>query len=224
MKKTRRSSTILTFAVAMCAVLNAGHAEAQAYTYPSMQLPTVSNRDFTGALSVANGTVAVFQWREGLSDDMHFSLDGGIGDPQGRNNNLVVFGGGAVGLQLLRATSDQPLDVLLTGGAGFALGAGQTVVRLPVGASAGHRFELVDDMALTPYVHPRISLDRCFSCNGSTRNSAELSLNFDVGINFEVTPRFALRAAVAFSGSDVVARGDTFAFGINWTPVPLTRK
>ena len=62
MKKTRRSSTILTFAVAMCAVLNAGHAEAQAYTYPSMQLPTVSNRDFTGALSVANGTVAVFQW------------------------------------------------------------------------------------------------------------------------------------------------------------------
>lgn len=218
------SSTILATAVAVCCTLNSAVAAAQAYTYPSMQLPTVSNRDFTAALSVAKGTVAVFQWREGLSDVMHFSLDAGIGDPEGRNNDLVVFGGGGLGYQLLRATADQPLDLLLTGGAGVALGAGQTVLRLPVGASAGHRFGFDGGLALTPYVHPRLSVDRCFSCNGSTTNSTEVSLNFDVGVNFEVTPRFSLRAAAAFSGSDVVSRNDTFAFGINWIPAPLVKK
>lgn len=218
------SSAILAATVAAVGMFYAPSAAAQAYTYPSMQLPTVSNRDFTGALSVAKGTVAVFQWREGINDDMHFSLDAGLGDPEGRNNDLVVFGGGGLGFRLLRATGDQPLDVLLTGGAGLAVGAGQTVVRLPVGASAGHRFELEGNMALTPYAHPRISIDRCFSCNGSTRNSTEVSLNFDIGVNFEVTPRFALRAAASFSGSDVVSRNDTFAFGINWIPVPLTSR
>ncbi|MEP6835606.1 MAG: hypothetical protein ABJB74_19625 [Gemmatimonas sp.] len=224
MKGVRMLSKILVAAIAACISLNASVGAAQAYTYPSLQLPTVSNRDFTAALSVAKGTVAVFQWREGLSDDMHFSLDAGLGDPEGRNNDLVVFGGGGLGFQLLRATADQPLDVLLTGGAGLALGAGQTVVRIPVGASAGHRFGFEGGVALTPYVHPRLSIDRCFSCNGSTANSTEVSLNFDIGLNFEVTPRFALRAAAAFSGSDVVSRNDTFAFGINWIPVPLVRK
>jgi len=224
MKGTRISSTILATAVAVCCTLNSAVAAAQAYTYPSMQLPTVSIRDFTAALSVAKGTVAVFQWREGLSDVMHFSLDAGLGDPEGRNNDLVVFGGGGLGYQVLRATADQPLDLLLTGGAGVALGAGQTVLRLPVGASVGHRFELEGGLALTPYVHPRLSVDRCFSCNGSTTNSTEVSLNFDVGVNFEVTPRFSLRAAAAFSGSDVVSRNDTFAFGINWIPASLVKK
>lgn len=224
MKGLRISSNILTTFSALGCALFAGSAAAQAYTYPSMQLPTVSNRDFTAALSVAKGTVAVFQWREGLSDVMHFSFDAGLGDPEGRNNDLVVFGGGGLGYQLLKATADQPLELLLTGGAGIALGAGQTVVRLPVGASVGHRFAFEGGLALTPYLHPRISIDRCFSCNGSTRNSTEVSLNFDVGLNFEVTPRLALRAAAAFSGSDLVSRNDTFAFGINWIPRPLVKK
>ena len=224
MKGLRISSNILTTFSALGCALFARSAAAQAYTYPSMQLPTVSNRDFTAALSVAKGTVAVFQWREGLSDVMHFSFDAGLGDPEGRNNDLVVFGGGGLGYQLLKATADQPLELLLTGGAGIALGAGQTVVRLPVGASVGHRFAFEGGLALTPYLHPRISIDRCFSCNGSTRNSTEVSLNFDVGLNFEVTPRLALRAAAAFSGSDLVSRNDTFAFGINWIPRPLVKK
>jgi hypothetical protein len=223
MKGTRISSIATAALMAVAAVTATGAAHAQAYSYPSMQIPTVSNRDFTAALSVSRGTVAVFQWREGIHDDLHFSLDAGLGDPEGRNNNLVAFGGGGLGWQWLRANKEQPLDVMLTGGLGVAVGAGQTVLRIPVGASAGHRFEFEGGLALTPYVHPRLSLDRCYSCETRNRNSTEASINFDIGVNFEITPRFALRAAGSFSGSDVISRNDTFAVGINWVPVPLKR-
>lgn len=199
-------------------------ADAQAYSYPSMQIPQISNRDYTAAVSVAKGTAAFFQWREGINSEWHFSLDAGLGDPEGRNNDLVVFGGGGVAAQVLRSTTDQPLDLLLTGSLGLAIGAGQSVVRLPLGVSMGHRFAFEGGVALTPYIHPRLSFDRCWDCNANNRNSSEVSVNFDVGVNFEVSPRFAIRASGAFSGSDIVPRNDAFAIGFNWIPTPLTRK
>ncbi|MBC8086467.1 MAG: outer membrane beta-barrel protein [Phycisphaerae bacterium] len=198
---------------------------AQAYSYPSMQIPLVSNRDYTAAVSVAKGTAAFFQWREGINSEWHFSLDAGLGDPEGRNNDLVAFGGGGVAAQVLRSTSEQPLDLLVTGSFGVAVGAGQTVVRLPVGVSMGHRFPFEGGVSLTPYIHPRLSFDRCYDCNGNNRNSSEVSVNFDVGLSFEVSPKFAIRASGSFSGSDIVPRNDAFALGFNWIPSPLsTRK
>lgn len=226
--KAPRFSFARSSAVALAALLAttgvASTVHAQAYNYPSMQLPQVSNRDYTAALSVAKGTVALFQWREGINEDWHFSLDAGLGDPEGRNNDLIALAAGGFGAQLLRANGDQPLDLLLTGQLGLAMGAGQTIARLPVGVSMGHRFPLDARTAITPYVHPRLSIDRCFSCNVNNRNSTEVSVNFDVGVNFEVSPRFAVRAAGSFSGSDIVPRNDAFAIGFNWTPAPLSRK
>lgn len=211
-------------AVLTLSLASASGLDAQAYNYPSLQLPQVSNRDYTAAVSVAKGTVALFQWREGINELWHFSVDAGLGDPEGRNNDLLALMAGGFGAQLLRASGDQPLDLLLTGGLGIATGAGQTIMRLPVGVSMGHRFPLDDRMAITPYIHPRLSIDRCFSCNVSNRNSTEVSVNFDVGVNLEVTPRFGIRMAGSFSGSDIVPRNDAFAIGFNWIPVPITRK
>lgn len=220
--KAYRFSSLLAFAIA--SALTSHTVEAQAYSYPSFQLPTVSNRDYTAGVAASKGTVAFFQWREGINKDMHFSLDAGLGDPEGRDNNLIVFGGATIGAQLLRATTDQPLDLLLTGGAGVALGAGQTTLRLPVGVSMGHRFPFEGGLALTPYVHPRVSLDVCSSCTAKNNNNSELSLNFDMGVNFEVSPKFAIRMAGSFSGSDLVGRNDSFAVGISWIPAPLSGK
>lgn len=223
MKRTRFSlPTILAFASSITFAAQAVHA--QAYSYPSFQLPTVSNRDYTAGVAASKGTVAFFQWREGINEDFHFSLDAGLGDPEGRDNNLIVFGGATLGAQLLRATKEQPLDLLLTGGAGLALGAGQTTVRMPVGVSMGHRFPFEGGLALTPYVHPRVSLDVCSSCTSKNNDNSELSLNFDMGVNFEVSPKFAIRMAGSFSGSDLVGRNDSFAVGISWIPVPLSTK
>ena len=226
--KAPRFSLARSSAVALAALLAttvvANTATAQAYNYPSLQLPQVSNRDYTAAVSVAKGTVALFQWREGINDEWHFTVDAGLGDPEGRNNDLIALFAGGFGASLLHADGDQPLDMLLTGQLGFAVGAGQTIMRLPVGVSMGHRFPLDARTAITPYVHPRLSIDRCYSCNVNNRNSTEVSVNFDVGVNFEVSPRFAIRAAGSFSGSDIVPRNDAFAIAFNWTPVPLSRK
>lgn len=219
MIRSHRRALLLSLAAVFAAALPFV-VSAQAYGYPSMQLPTVSERDYTAAITAANGTSVLFQWRERATSTSHFSLDAGIGDPSG-SANLVMFIGGGYGRQITRANATQPLDLLFTAGAGAAFGDGFTLLRVPVGVSVGHRFELEDNFALTPYVHPRLSLDMCSRCSRTT--DSEVSLNFDVGTNFEVTPNFALRLAASFSGSELAGRSDAVAIGITWTPMALKR-
>lgn len=196
---------------------------AQAFNYPSMQVPTASTRDYTAALSSGAGTTALFQWREGWTPTRHLQLDLGLVDRK-RSETLMMFVGGSMGQEIARASGDQPLDLLFTAGAGAAFGSGVTLIRIPIGVSIGHTFELDQGMSITPYVHPRISLDVCSSCGPRDRSRSEASLNFDLGVNFQVNRRFAVRAAGAFSGSDLLGTEDTFAVGFNWTPSALSRK
>lgn len=198
-------------------------ASAQAFNYPSLQVPSASTRDYTAALGGGAGTTAIFQWREGWTPTRHLGLDVGLIDRKGADK-LMLFVGGSVGQELVRATKDQPLDLLLTGGAGLAFGSGVTVLRVPIGLSLGHTFELDQGMSLTPYVHPRISFDNCSSCGSRGRGKAEASLNFDLGASFQVSSHFAVRAAGSFSGADLVGTEDSFAVGLVWTPAALVRR
>jgi hypothetical protein len=197
-------------------------AEAQASNYPSLQVPTASVRDYTGAVASGGGTSLVFQWREGIGTGMHLGLDAGFTDLK-RSENLLGFIGGSIGSELLRARGDQPLDLMLTGGVGVAFGGGTTVFRVPLGISVGHTFDLDEGMSLTPYVHPRVSLDLCSDCSPTGRNRSELSVNFDVGTSFQINRQFAVRAALVFSGSNFLGDDDAFAIGATWTPAPLRR-
>ena len=206
--------------VAACAVTE--RADAQASNYPSMQVPTASTRDYTAAVSSGAGTTALFQWREGWAARKHWQLDAGLIDRKG-SDNLSLFVGGGIGQELTRAKGDQPLDMLFTVGAGAAFGGGYTLVRIPVGVSIGHTFDLEQGMAVTPYVHPRASLDLA-SGGGRNGSQSEVSLNFDLGVNFQVNSQFGVRAAAAFTGSELAGAQDTFAIGFNWTPAPLARR
>lgn len=197
-------------------------ANAQAFNYPSLQLPTASTRDYTAALSGGAGTTVVFQWREGWGPKQHLQLDLGLADRKG-SESLLLLVGGSMGREFVRATGEQPLDLLVTVGAGAAFGSGVTLIRVPVGISIGHSFELDQGMSLTPYVHPRASLDLCSSCGSRGGNRSELSLNFDLGVNLQVNREFAVRVAGSFSGSDLLGTEDTFGVGLNWTPKPLVR-
>lgn len=208
---------------ALGAMAMAQPLSAQAFNYPSLQTPSVSIRDYTAALSGGSGTSALFQWREGWTESRHVQLDLGLVDRKGADK-LMLFVGGAVGQSLTKASGDQPLDMLLTAGAGAAFGSGLTVIRIPFGVSIGHTFELDQGMSLTPYVHPRVSFDNCSSCAPRGRSRAEASLNFDLGANFQVNPHFAVRAAGSFSGADLVGTEDTFAVGLVWTPAALAGK
>ena len=206
--------------VVTCALLVARSASAQAWAYPSLQPPRIATREFNFGFADAGnaGTSLLFQWREGLSRRDQLSLDAGIADPDGKGLDNVVFFGGQYAHQLVSASRDVPLDFLLTAGAGVAVG-NKTTLRLPVGVSLGHRFPLEGDMAITPYAHPRISLDFCGGCKG---DEAQFGIAFDVGANVELTRVIALRGSAFFGGSPRFG-DDGLGLSVVWTPPALHR-
>jgi len=209
--------------VACALLLAAGRVvQAQALSYPALQVPTVAEREYTAALVGSRGTMLLGQWRELISDDMHGGFDLGLYDPNAGRGNTALFAAGHLGKQLARARADQPLDVLLTAGAGLALSDGRTSFRLPIGAALGHTFALDEGMAVTPFVHPRASIDFCSSCAGGGRSETDVSLNFDVGASFDFNRRLSARVSALFSGSDYFG-GDALAVGLTWTPAGLRR-
>lgn len=183
---------------------------AQAWNYPSFQPPTVVSREFNFGVADAGraGTTVLFQWREGSTPRTQFSLDAGLVAPDG-GDNLVVLGG-AWAYQMHQSNSLMPLDFLLTAGAGVALGNG-TALRAPVGVSIGHTFGLEGGAAVTPYVHPRISLDFC-DCGD---DDVSIGVDFDLGANFDITRALALRASAYFGGGDIFGRNG-IGFSIAW--------
>ncbi|MDF1501978.1 hypothetical protein [Roseisolibacter sp. H3M3-2] len=203
----------LTAAAAVAAAPAA--ARAQSWFTPSFQPPVVSTRDYTIGVSANSGTAAVFQWREGLTQRSHFGVEGGLVDTDGDGGTKLLLGG-SYAYQLTRSTGEQPLDVLFTAGAGLSVGDGADVVRLPFGVSVGHRFPLEGGLAITPYVHPRLSLD-LYSGTGADGEDTDLSIDFDVGANFELTRQVALRASLVVSGA---RRSDDVGFGIGLTITP----
>lgn len=184
---------------------------AQAWNYPSFQPPTVVSREFNFGIADAGrgGTTLLFQWREGSTPRSQFSLDAGLVAPEGRGDNLVILGG-AWAYQLHQSNSLLPLDFLLTAGAGAALGNG-TALRVPVGVSIGHTFGLEGSASVTPYVHPRLSLDFCDCGN----DDVSLGIDFDLGANFDITQALALRASAYFGGGDIFGRNG-IGFSIAW--------
>ncbi len=218
---SRRSLAAAVVAAALVSVAAAPSiAEAQAFNYPSLQTPQASTRDYTAALVGGAGTTLLFQWREGAGTGLHWQLDAGLADPKGGADPLLFVGGG-FGKELTRATADQPLDVMLTAGAGAAFGGNNTVLRIPVGVSVGHRFALDQGMAITPYVHPRASVDVCSRCGLNRNGRSTISLNFDAGAFWQVNRNFGVITAASFSGSDAFTDDDTFAIGVRWTPAAL---
>lgn len=216
-------SRLLVTGVLFAVALPGAAVQAQAYNYPAMQMPSASERDYTASIVGGGGTTLLFQWREGAGRGLHFSLDAGLADPKGRRDPLLFFGGG-LAKELLRATRDQPLDLLFTAGAGGAFGGNASVFRVPVGVSIGHTFGLDQEMSITPFVHPRVSLDACGRCRRDNEGDVTASLNFDLGANWQVTRQFAVRVAASFTGSDVVGTDETLGVGFSWTPAGLVRR
>jgi len=218
----RRAGLLASTLVAL--VAGAAPAHAQAWFYPSFQVPAVTDRDYTFALGANNGTTALFQWREGISPQSQLSLDAGISDPDG-DSDAVIFVGGAYARQLATQSSAQPIALLFTGGAGVAFGGDiDAFLRIPFGVSVGHRFDLENGMSITPYVHPRLSVDVCTdNCDADGGSETDLAIDFDLGGSFQLSRQIALRASLVFSGSDF--SDDTgFGIGLTWTPAGVRRR
>jgi len=201
-------------------VASAAGAGAQAWNYPSFQPPRVTPREYNFGLASGGdeGTSFVFQWREGVSLRDQLSLDVGLADPDCRDCDAMFLVGGQFAHQLTTSNAQMPFDMLFTVGANGAFGNGFTLVRVPVGLSIGHRFPLEGGMSITPYVHPRLSLDFCGDCG----DNSDVNLNFDLGGSFDFSPQFALRLSALFNGGDYPGSSDT-AFGVSlaWRPPGL---
>jgi hypothetical protein len=210
----------LLAAVAFAAVLPTAQIEAQAWAYPSFQPPRVVTREYNFGIADSDrgGVSIVFQWREQSAPSTHFGFDLGIADSEGREDDIVLFGGIGIGHRLGAATNEVPLDFLLTGGLYLAVFDGGALFRLPVGVSLGHRFDLGDGMALTPYLHPRLSIDVCNDCGGS-----DIGLVFDLGASFQITRSVSIRGAAVFGGDDTI-ENDAFGISLAWTPPSLARR
>ena len=211
---TRRLAVVAAFTVSAGSV-----AGAQTGFNPSFQTPRVVGREFNVAVTDQYDTSLLFQWREGLAGGRsQFSLDLGYADGGSYRSPFATIDlgdfflvGGNYGLQLATSNRDMPFDVLLTAGADAALGDAAKFVRIPVGASVGHRFPLEGTrMAVTPYVHPRLSLD--FSSYSNCPATAdcsdhELNFDFDLGVDWEFTPQFAARFSAGLGDADAIGIG-----------------
>ena len=141
-------------------------------------------------------------------------------DPEGRADTRLLLGGG-LAWQAARASADFPFDVALTGEAGLSSGNNNTVVRIPFGASVGHTFTLDNGNQLTPFVHPRLSIDNCSSCAFGGKSDSKVNVDVDLGLNYEVTPQVALRFAAMLGGTSFVGGTNAIGFSVAWTPKGL---
>ena len=196
---------------------------ASLQAYPEVQTPRIVDREYNFAAASAGnaGTSLLFQWREGLNTDWQFSLEGGLASPKGGGNTRLILGGG-LAWQWMRASADMPFDIAVTGGAGFSSGNGFNVVRIPLGIVAGHTFKLDNGNELTPFVHPRLSIDTC-SPSGACVSSSKLDVDVDVGVNYEITPQVALRLAGMLGGASYLGSTNAIGFSVAWTPKGLKK-
>jgi hypothetical protein len=203
----------------VCTVITAAPAAAQGWNYPSFNHPQIMSREFNFGLADGGdyGTALIFQWREAFGIRTEFKLDAGFADPDAGDAYFIA--GAGLGHRLAVATPDMPLDLVLTAGLYGAFGD-VNLFRVPVGLSVGHRFPLEGAMAVTPYVHPRISIDFCSDCGGDNDN--DISINFDLGADLELSRQLSLRFAALFAGGDLFGDDDGFGISLAWRPAALS--
>lgn len=193
---------------------------AQYYAYPSFQPPRVSQREYNFAAADGHdaGTSLIFQWREGVASKMHVQLDAGLADPRARNSDARLVVGVGLGYGIVRSSADMPLDLLLSAGAGGSFADGRSLMRIPIGLSVGHRFEFDVPLSVTPYAHPRMSIDICSVCGPGGRRDSNLGVDIDLGVGVEISKTLELRASALFAGSDFFARDNSFGISLAWIP------
>lgn len=205
----------LSFALAL--LLAPAALVAQAGFTPSFQPTRVAEREYNFAIADYNGgTALVMQWREGLGNPkLQFTGELGFADSDGPvNNDGALIIGGSVHYQLNRASSDLPFDMVFGAGIGVTSGEGYSIFRIPVGVAIGHRFPLEGNLAITPFVHPRLALDR-LSAGGNS--DTDVNLDIDIGGSFELNNRMQIRLVATLGNADAVG------IGFVWTPQGLRR-
>ena len=206
-------------AAALLALVVPDQAWAQGWNYPSFELPVTTRRELNFAVAEGGdepgGASVVFQFRN-TPGRVQVGVDIGLLDRPGVDGASAVVG---VGLARSISSARDPIALLPTVGAYATIGDPANLVRIPVGISIGGRLPLEGSLLLTPYVHPRVSLDVCADCGAGARQPADdddVDINADVelGLDLAFTPALSVRLA-AVLGTDSFVLGDGDAFGVS---------
>ena len=217
MARSRPSILVRVAAVAAALALPAADAAAQTF-YPAFQPARTVAREYNFAIADGDaGTQFLFQWHEGMTRASGFRFDAGLSDPDVDGADVSVLLGATYLRQLNNAGPDLPLDLLFTVGGNAAVGDG-VFLEVPVGISVGRRFPLDGVFALTPFVHPRLALQYCNECDAGD-SETDLGIGVDLGVDFEVSTRLSLRAALLLGSDDT----DAIGLGLAWRPGGLRR-
>jgi hypothetical protein len=185
--------------------------EAQAGPTPSFQPTRVAVREYNFALAdFDGGSALLFQWREGLGNPKaQFTADLGFADLDGTVDDAALIIGGSFHYQVMNATADLPFDMVLGAGLGITAANDYSVLRIPFGVAIGHRFPLEGNFAITPFVHPRLSINRT---SVGTFDDTESDIEVDLGASFEINAQMQARLAVTFGNSE------SLGLGFVWMP------
>ncbi|MGI9078462.1 MAG: outer membrane beta-barrel protein [Gemmatimonadaceae bacterium] len=213
----RRAAAILTLVTVLFAV----DADGQAWNYPSFQPPVHVAREYNFAIASGGDAGATFvgQWREGFRSNTHLGFEAGVSDG-GDGDSRILLGAGFA-TTVFGSQPNLPLDIHLTAGAYPSFGGGTTLVRVPVGLTLGKRLAL-QNFAMTPYAHPRLSLDFCSGDFCFDDDNLDFSINFDLGADIEINPQLGFRVSILLAGGDSF---DDNAFGVSlaWRPLGVSR-
>lgn len=211
----RNRTAVAAFAALLALFAPRASVGAQAAFYPAMQPGRIAVRQYTFAVAdLSGGTALVGQWREALGrPGFQLTVDGGIVDADAAGTSTQLALGAGVAYQALTATADLPFDIVISGGFGLSVGGG-SALRLPFGATVGHRFVLQEGVAVAPFVAPRLSWNR-FSSGGASESYTEIEV--DLGATIEFTPTIAMRLAT------ILGDNNAFALGLALTPRGLSR-
>lgn len=184
-------------AVGLLLPIGAGELRAQAWDAPSFFSPRPHDDLGLYAFVPEHGELgAQAIWRQ--SGNINLGVRAGLGQ------DLILVGAEFYGP--LRLASEPVLLAWQVGlGAGFN---DLTLLRVPVGVSAGLDLAGQGLPQLTPYVFPRVALEVSAWQNpaGDEETSTDLGFALDIGADLVVTPELILRAGVTLA--------DQNAFGV----------
>jgi len=197
MRHSGRCLLATTFLLALGAPAN---LRAQPWDAPAFFSPRIQDELGLYAFVPEHGDWGLAGiWRQ--SGNLNLGVRAGIGD------RLLLVGAEFYGpLQV----PDSPL--LLAWQVGFGAGFDDvTLLRVPVGVSAGLELGSEGGAELTPYVFPRVALElAAWDSGGREHTDTDLDLAVDVGADLAVSPYLNLRAGATIADRSAIGIGLAF--------------
>lgn len=160
------------------------------------------------------GIGGLFTWR---GNPAPVGMGFRVGVTEGMFQNAALLGGLDLAGAVYSADEDDfSVDVMWFAGAGFGL---DDVVTLsfPLGMAVGWSFQ-DDNLALRPYVAPRMVLDALLGdlpAGANARDDFDLGFAAEVGVDLAWSSRFGVRAAGSFGDREAISVGVTFPGFVN---------